>query len=55
MSCIFSIVAGKRDSNILLSHSDVHSILGDTPMVTHIAGHEGLAVLSKVKLRSTAS
>ncbi len=24
------------------SHSDVHAIRGDTPMTTHIAGHEGV-------------
>jgi len=29
-------------------HSDVHSILGHTPMSTHIAGHEGIGRVVKV-------
>ena len=32
----------------LLSHSDVHGILGHTPMTTHIPGHEGVGQVIQV-------
>ncbi len=38
-----------------LSHSDVHSIYGETPMETDIAGHEGVGHVVKCELRAATA
>jgi D-arabinose 1-dehydrogenase-like Zn-dependent alcohol dehydrogenase len=37
-----------------LSHSDVHSIYGETPMETDIAGHEGVGHVVKCRCKPLA-
>lgn len=38
-----------------MCHSDLHSIRGDTPMLTDVAGHEGVGKVIGGKIRIEGS
>lgn len=53
-------VAGDGDILIKLEysgvcHSDLHSIMGDTPMKTDVAGHEGVGTVIQGKTTFTST